>query len=85
MIDKTEIEKEISNRRIFSAVFTKKDGSERVMVGRLGVKKGLTGAGLKFSPAEKGLLGVYDMHNRGYKFINWNTLKRVRANGKEFE
>lgn len=53
---------------VFSIRFLKKDGSLRNMVCRRNVKKGVKGIGLKFSPADKGLYSVYDMHN-GFRFI----------------
>ena len=39
----------INSGKIFTACFTKKDGSERVMNCRTGVKKYVTGRGKKFT------------------------------------
>ena len=39
-----------TNGKIFSAVFTKKDGEKRRMVCRQGVAKYVKGVGLKFKP-----------------------------------
>ena len=39
--------------KIFSATFVKKDGTIRTINCRRNVQKGVTGAGLKFSPASK--------------------------------
>jgi hypothetical protein len=75
---------ETKNGKVFSAIFIKKDGSERKMVARTGVSKGVTGAGRKFDPADQNLLSVYDMQKRAFRFININTLKELKANHKVF-
>lgn len=65
---------QIKNGKIFSVTFVKKDGTLRKMTARLGVKKDLKGVGLKFDPAEKNLLVVFDMHKRAYRMINLKTI-----------
>ena len=52
----------ISNTRgrIFSVTFLKSNGDLREMTCRLGVRKGVTGAGLKFDPASRGLRVVHE-------------------------
>ena len=65
---------QIKNGKIFSVTFVKKDGTLRKMTARLGVKKDLKGVGLKFNPAEKNLLVVFDMHKRAYRMINLQTI-----------
>jgi len=72
-----------SNGQVFSTIFIKKDGSERSMVCRLGVKKFLTGQGMKYKPVDKGLLPVYDIHSKGYRMINLNTVKALQID-REF-
>lgn len=83
-IKKSQIVKvlENSNGSIFSVVFTKKDGSDRKLTGRLGVSKGVTGVGLKFDPKSKGLLPVFDMQKEAYRMVNIETVKGVQVNGK---
>ena len=49
-----------AGNQIFSAFFTKEDGTIRHMVCRRNVRKGVTGKGMKFDPAEKGLIPVFD-------------------------
>ena len=73
-----------TNGKIFSAVFTKKDGEKRKMVCRQGVAKYVKGVGLKFKPEEKDLIGVFDMHKKAYRFINVKTLEKIRVKGKEY-
>ena len=74
-----------TNGKIFSAVFTKKDGEKRNMVCRRGVAKYVSGVGLKFKPEERSLIGVFDMHKRAYRFINLETLEKIKVSGKEYE
>ena len=74
-----------TNGKIFSAVFTKKDGEKRIMVCRQGVAKYVKGVGLKFKPEERSLIGVVDMQKEAYRFINLDTLEKIRIKGKEYE
>ena len=73
-----------TNGKIFSVVFTKKDGEKREMVCRQGVAKYVKGVGLKFKPEEKDLIGTFDMHKKAYRFINVKTLEKIRVKGKEY-
>lgn len=74
-----------TNGRVFSVIFTKKNGERRVMNCRLGVKKYTNGKGMKYNPSKRGYKVVYEMNNRGYRMINLNTLEKIKANGQEFE
>lgn len=73
-----------TNGRVFSVVFTKKDGSERHMNCRTGVKKHLAGGELKFDPKSKGLFSIYDMQAKGYRFINLNTISGLQIAGETY-
>jgi len=73
-----------TNGKIFSAVFTKKDGEKRKMVCRRSVAKYVKGIGLKFKPEERDLVGVFDMHKKAYRFINLKTLEQLRIKGTEY-
>ena len=70
-----------TNGKIFSAVFTKKDGEKRKMVCRRGVAKYVKGIGLKFKPEERDLIGVFDMQKVAYRFINIKTLEQIKVKG----
>ena len=74
-----------TNGKIFSAVFTKKDGEKRNMVCRLGVAKYVKGVGLKFKPEERALVGVFDMHKKAYRFINVKTLEQLKIKGVNYK
>jgi len=83
MIDKLEAYVRMieTDGKIFSVKFIKKDGSLRKMICRLGVKKNLTGEGLKFDPIKKRLLPVFDMRKNDYRMINLAGIKSIKAQG----
>jgi hypothetical protein len=66
-----------SNGKIFTVVFIKKDGSERTMNARLGVKKHLKG-GTSTLDADK-YITVFDMQAGGYRAINRETIQSVKG------
>ena len=78
-----------TNGKIFSAVFTKKDGEKRKMVCRRGVAKYVKGVGLKFKPVDpskdRDLIGVFDMHKKAYRFINMKTLEQLKVKGVKYK
>ena len=77
-----------TNGKIFSAVFTKKDGEKRSMICRQGVAKYVKGIGLKFKPVDaskdRDLIGVFDMHKKAYRFINLKTLEQIKIKGTTY-
>jgi hypothetical protein len=64
--------------KIFSVTFIKKDGSTRRMVARLGVRKGVKGVGMSFSPSEKNLMVVFDMHKKAFRMVNLETIVELK-------
>lgn len=76
---------EATNGKIFRVEYVKKDGSIRSMMARTGVKKGVSGKGLKYNPISKALLPVYDMVAMGYRMINFQTIKSLSMNGEKYE
>lgn len=74
-----------TNGKVFRATFIKRSTGElRHLVGRLGVTKDQKGVGLKYDPATKNLLTVYDFQKRGYRMINLDGLKEVVFQGKTY-
>jgi hypothetical protein len=76
----------------FTVKFIKKDGTERIMNCRLGVKKYLKGGDLLYDPVAKGLLPVWDPiaakkqdGSEGYRMISINTISSAKIGGKEYE
>lgn len=75
----------LNNRsKIFSVLFTKKDGTKRKMNARLDVKKDIKGVGLKYKPKEFNYIIAYDMLKKAYRTININTLEQLTLNKKEY-
>ena len=73
---------EETNGSIFSVLFTKLDGTERLMNCRLKVKSFLKGG--KSTTAHKpNLITVFDMQAKNYRNINLETLKSIKWKGKE--
>lgn len=73
-----------TNGQVFSAVFTKKDGTDRVMTCRTKVTKHLKGVGAKYDARSKGLYCVFDMSKKAYRMINLNSLKAIRINKTDY-
>ena len=72
------------NNSIFSVSFKKKDGTQRNMVARLGVKKHLKGGSMSYNPNENGYVVVFDMSKAQYRTINTHTLTNLKANGNTY-
>lgn len=71
------------NGRILTVTFIKRTTGElRVMNCRLGVKKGVKGIGMSYNPAEKNLLGVYDMQNGGFRMIALESILKISGGGE---
>jgi hypothetical protein len=73
---------EQSNGKFISVTFIKKDGSERVLVGRLGVTKHLKGGTSTLDPAQ--YITIFDIQNDGYRAINRDTIRSLRIDGQEY-
>jgi len=75
--------------KIFTAIFTKKDGNRRVLNGMTGVRKYTSGGELNYSPSDKGLIPVYDLKigngPKGYRMININGLLALKMGGKQYK
>ena len=74
-----------NHNKIFSVKFIKKDGSIRDMNARLGVKKGVTGAGMAYDPSDYGLLTAFDMQKSEFRMINLNTVLEAKIGGEEYQ
>jgi hypothetical protein len=70
--------------KFFTVTFTKKDGTERVMNARLGVKAYLKGGTLPYNPNDKGLIPVFDMKKGEYRMINANTISKLKIGNNEY-
>jgi hypothetical protein len=68
--------------KFFTVVFTKKNGDERVLNGRIGVVKSLKGG--KSTINHDQYLSVYDVQIGDYRSVNKSTIKEVRFGGQVF-
>jgi hypothetical protein len=73
---------ETSEGRFFTVEFVKKDGSTRILNGRLGVEKYLKGGECTLD-REKFVI-VYDVQAKGYRAINRETIISVKFEGVKF-
>jgi len=71
--------------KFFTVTFIKKDGTERVMNARLGVKVYLKGGTLAYDAESKGLLPVYDMKAKDYRMINLNTITHIKIGNNTYD
>lgn len=76
---KTKAIEIIRSGKIFSCEFTKKDGSNRKLVGRTGVKP-KKGGKLGYVPADQGYINVFDFKVMDYRTVNVQTLYKVNGN-----
>lgn len=74
---------ESSNGKVFTVNFIKKNGEERTMTARLGVKKHLRGGESTTAHLDY-LITAFDMQKKAYRNINVNTVRWIKAN-KEFK
>lgn len=65
--------------KFFTVKFTKKDGSTRILNGRLGVKKHLKGGEKRYDESSLGYITVYDTKNKGYRTLNLAALKELKC------
>ena len=71
-----------SQGRYFKVEFIKRTtGEVRSMCARLGVRKNLTGEGMKYDPKKYNLMVVWDAVKRDYRMINLETVRRLRIDG----
>jgi hypothetical protein len=72
--------------QVFTVTFVKRTtGETRVINCRKGVKKHLKGGRLGYNPAEKSLVGVFDMQNGGYRMIALESIKKIVMQGEEYK
>lgn len=60
-----------------TCTFTKKEGEERVMKFMYGVEQKKKGRGLKFDPAKKGMIVVFDLEAQGYRMLTLNKVTEI--------
>ena len=86
-IDKDKAKELITNSkgRIFSATFTKKDFTRRLINARIKVNyQAKTKRKAPYKPETKNLLCVYDMTKKGFRMINLQTLDTLSINKNKY-
>lgn len=76
----------------FTVKFIKKDGTDRTMNARIGVKRYLKGGELRYDPIAKGFLPVWDAQaakrggseDAGYRMVNTSTIYAANIDGQEY-
>jgi hypothetical protein len=86
-VNKVEAERILrgTNGKIFTCLYVKRDGAERLMNCRLGVRKYLKGGELPYDARSRGLLPVFDMKKGAYRIINLNTIKYFKLGSDIYE
>jgi len=74
----------VSTGKIFSASFTKADGTQRTMSCRVGVQKDLKGVGLQYDRRKAHNIVVWDMNANGYRTIKTDRLKWIQIEGERY-
>lgn len=64
--------------KILTIAYRKKDGTLRLLNAMTGVRKNITGAGLKYDPEKYGYIILYDLKKKGYRTVNINTVGDVK-------
>jgi len=84
--DVENILRQLASGRIFSVKFRKRTDPDtiRLMVCRFNVSKGIKGKERLFSPNDKGLIGVWDVQNQGYRFISVEGITEIRVAGESY-
>ncbi len=75
------VERLLRGGKIASVTFVKKNGETRIMNCRMGVRKGVTGKGMKYSPEKRNMLTVFDMQKKQFRIINASTITQVKCEG----
>ena len=73
-----------SKGKIFSATFTKKDGSHRLMNARLKKYISKTGRKAPYKADNYDLIPIYDMKSKGWRSLNLNTLITLSINKEKY-
>ncbi len=73
-----------TNGKIFSAKFVKKNGDIRDITCRLETETGKKGTGVSPEKLDNPYICVYDMQKEGYRLINLQTIRSIKAEREEY-
>lgn len=77
--------REIGHLRNVSIYFIKRDNTPRSMTIRHGIKSGITGKGMNYTPDIRNLLVVWDVEAQTHKTIPLEGLRMLQADGVVYE
>ena len=85
-LSRTKLESTIksSGGRFFSTTFTKKDGTERKLTGRLGVTSHLQGGKNNVVKESNSYMTVFDKDVRAYRTVNLDTVTELHIDKKAY-
>lgn len=66
---------------IFNVKFYKTNGELRSINARFGVRKGVTGKGLSYSPEEYGNIIIFSMNDNGFRTVKLDNVVSIKFNG----
>ena len=85
IVNREQLINELSDGRMFTVDFMKKDNTRRKINARLGVRKHLKNNGVKnYDDAEKNLLTVYSLDSGGYRSVPVDRINEIRAHGRVY-
>lgn len=68
-----------TNGEFFSTIFIKRtDGTERKMLARTGVSKGVKGVGLSYNPKDHDLVCVFDIQKDAHRMISLDSVIQIK-------
>ena len=73
-----------TNGKIFSAKFVKKNVDIRDITCRLETETGKKGTGVSPEKLDNPYICVYDMQKEGYRLINLQTIRSIKAEREEY-
>lgn len=78
--------RELASGKIFSVKFRKRTDPDTIrhMTCRFNVSKGIKGKARLFSPNERGLISVWDVQARDYRFISVEGITEIRVAGESY-
>lgn len=71
--------------KMYSVLFSKVNGELRSMTCRNEVKKGVTGKGMSYNPADKGQFVTFSMSDKGWKSFKLDNLKQIVFRGVRYD
>ena len=91
-ISATGIPNILETGKFVSVDFIKKNEQARTITGRVGVAKHTNGKGMRFNPADKGMVVIWEStksnrrneKDKGYRLVTLNRIVGIRANKESF-